>query len=181
MKNILIIHGAGGHPKENWFPWLKEKLEKEGFTVTVPQFPNRPEAQTVENWMKVLEDYNIDWRTIAIGHSLGCPFLLSVLEKAHLASAYFVAGFTGLLNNEFDSQIRDISNRDFDWPSIRSNCSNFQIFYSNNDPYVKPEKAYELGKNLNTETILIEEAGHFNSSSGYNQFELLLEMIKKEL
>jgi len=49
MKKILLIYGAGGNPQENWFPWLKEELKKEGHAVMIPQFPNTPEAQTVEN------------------------------------------------------------------------------------------------------------------------------------
>ncbi|GAG44616.1 unnamed protein product, partial [marine sediment metagenome] len=32
----LIIHGTYGHPKENWFPWLKEELEILGEKVYVP-------------------------------------------------------------------------------------------------------------------------------------------------
>jgi len=27
--NVFIIHGADGHPKENWFPWLKSELGKQ--------------------------------------------------------------------------------------------------------------------------------------------------------
>jgi hypothetical protein len=26
--NAFIFHGTEGHPQENWFPWMKEKLFK---------------------------------------------------------------------------------------------------------------------------------------------------------
>ena len=31
--NFIIIHGIYGHPEENWFPWLKNKLEGMGYEV----------------------------------------------------------------------------------------------------------------------------------------------------
>jgi hypothetical protein len=29
MQTILIAHGVGGYPKENWIFWLKQELEKQ--------------------------------------------------------------------------------------------------------------------------------------------------------
>jgi len=37
--NAFIIHGTGGTPEGNWFPWLKEKLESIGVTTYIPRFP----------------------------------------------------------------------------------------------------------------------------------------------
>lgn len=52
--NAFIFHGAGGHPEENWFPWLKRELEAKGLEVFVPKFPT-PEGEGLEAWLKVLE------------------------------------------------------------------------------------------------------------------------------
>ncbi len=32
MRNVFIFHGTEGYPEENWFPWLKEKLEAVGIS-----------------------------------------------------------------------------------------------------------------------------------------------------
>lgn len=37
MKNTYIFHSTKGNPQENWFPWLKEELEKTEIETTVPQ------------------------------------------------------------------------------------------------------------------------------------------------
>ena len=33
--NCLILHGTGGHDKENWFPWLKDELNRIGIKTEV--------------------------------------------------------------------------------------------------------------------------------------------------
>ena len=57
--NFIIIHGTNGHPEKNWFPWLKNELDKLGHTVYIPQFPT-PDGQNLANWLKVIEKYNIE-------------------------------------------------------------------------------------------------------------------------
>ena len=107
MTNIFIIHGVGGTPQENWFPWLKTELEQQGHHVIVPQFPT-PEGQTLENWLKTLNNYEefITLETIYVGHSLGVPFVLNILERFPAKAAFLVAGFVGLAGNKFDDSMK---------------------------------------------------------------------------
>ncbi len=185
MNNIFIIHGAYGHPQENWFPWLKSKLEKLGCRVFVPKFPT-PKNQTLEKWLKIFEKYKqyLNENSILIGHSLGPAFLLNVLEKLNkpVKAAFFVSGFAGLLGNPgFDKINKTFVDKSFNWKRIKQNCKKFYVFHSDNDPYVPLKKAQELAKNLDVSVILVKNAGHFNEKAGYTKFELLLEKIKNEL
>lgn len=182
MVNVFIIHGAYGNPEENWFSWLKEKLEKLDCRVFVPKFPT-PDNQSLENWTKVFEDYRpyLDENSIVIGHSLGPAFLLNVLESLErpIKAAFFVSGFTGLLGNpDFDSINKSFVQKNFEWKKIKQNCPNFFIFHSDNDPNVPLEKAEELAKNLETDVTIVKNAGHFNEDAGYSKFNLILENIK---
>ncbi len=181
MRNAFIFHGACGHPQENWFPWLKSELEKSGCRVFVPKFPT-PEGQTLDNWMAVLEKYraHLTPDSILIGHSLGVPFLLNVLEKCPCRAAFLVAGFTGIAGNKFDPGMKTFAQREFSWEKIRKNCKRFYVFNSDNDPYIRLEKGKELALDLGTHLILVKGAGHFNESAGYAKFPILLELIKKE-
>ena len=185
MTNIIIIHGTGGNPSSNWFPWLKSELEKLNCRVFVPKFPT-PENQSLENWLKVFKDYEqyLDKNSIVVGHSLGPAFLLSILENLQhsIKTAFFVAGFAGLLNNsDFDELNKTFVTKSFDWAKIRSNCKKFYIINSDNDPYVSLEKGKNLAENLGAELIILKNAGHFNEKAGYTKFELLFEKIKNEL
>ncbi len=185
MANVIIIHGAYGNHEENWFPWMKKELENLDCCVFVPKFPT-PENQTLENWIKVFEKYEkyLDKNTVVIGHSLGCAFLLNVLERANqpIKSAYLVAGFVSAIGiPELDNITRSFWDRKFDWKKIKSNCRNFTVYHSDNDPYVPLEKGNELAEMLDSSLRIITNAGHFNKNSGYIKFDLLLEDVKSTL
>lgn len=176
MKKVFIIHGVEGHPEENWFPWLTRELTSQGYQVIVPQFPT-PQGQTLENWLKVMDQYDVE-DSIVIGHSLGVPFLLSLLENHKVAASFFVAGFYTIpKDSQFYEGAKTFVEKDFDFAKIKENCGEFTIFHSDNDPYVSMERAQALADKLEVEVNWVEGAGHFNSKAGYDEFENLLQTI----
>ena len=60
MDNYIIIHGSFGSKDGNWFPWLKNELEKDNKDVVVPQMPVGVGNQNFENWSKVLNELKIN-------------------------------------------------------------------------------------------------------------------------
>jgi len=184
MKNAIIFHGTGGHPQENWFPWLKVELEKLGYTVMIPQFPT-PNNQTPETWFKVFSNYEkeLNPETILIGHSLGGGFLLRVLEhiKTKVKAAFFVAAPIGVLPIKYYEGDKPFIGKPFDWAKIRQKAEKFFVFHADKDELVSPGNGEELAKNLGVDLILVPGAGHFNAKAGYTKFELILKRITEEL
>ena len=129
-KNVFIFHGTEGHPKENWFPWLKEKLEAKGYKVFVPQFPSPSVIPSkISEWFDVFKNYEqyLNKETILIGHSLGGVFALRVLEKLKQpVKAVFLVGTPigakPILNYDRDNSF---SGFDFDWQNIKNKAKNF--------------------------------------------------------
>lgn len=182
MPNILIFHGTGGHPQENWFPWLSQKLANANVSVTIPQFPT-PEGQSLETWMKIFDTYKhfVTEKTILIGHSLGGLFLLRVLEQldVKVAGAFFVAATVGLKPIKFYEADEKFSpGFDFNWDKIKSASNYFSVYHSDNDPYVSLGNGEYLAKQLTTHLHFIPGKGHFNASAGCLQFPQLLKEIK---
>ncbi len=184
MRNVFIFHGTEGYPEENWFPWLKEKLEATGkCKVFVPQFPSPPVVPAkVAEWFEVLKGYKqyINEDTILIGHSLGGIFVLRMLEhrKQPVRAAVFVGtpiGVRPILNYDRDSSFSGFS---FDWATIKANAKDFVVYQSDNDLYVSLGNGEELAKNLGVKLSFIPNAGHFNAKAGYTKFEALLEKLQ---
>ncbi|MFH1306277.1 MAG: alpha/beta hydrolase [Candidatus Micrarchaeota archaeon] len=183
MKYAFIIHGSGGNPEKHWYPWLKSKLEEKGMQVFAPQFPIE-EKQTLQNWMETLkpfEQYLED--SIMIGHSLGVPFILNILnsENVKINSAFLVSGFVGHLDVEGEENIDDFSERKFDWNKIKENCKKFYIFHSDNDSHIPLQKAQEFASNLGENIILLKGGEHFQAQSGFEKFDLLLKKIEERI
>ena len=180
MANVFIFHGTGGYPEENWFPWLKEKLEAKDLEVFVPQFPT-PEGQSLEAWLKVLEPLRskINSDSIIIGHSLGGIFTLKLLElleqPAKLAVIVSAPVGVGWIKNYAPDDA--FAGFNFNWAKIKSNAKNFIVYHSDNDPYVSLENGQETAKQLGVELTFIPNAGHFNKAAGYITFENLLNKI----
>ena len=179
-NNVFIFHGTEGYPEENWFPWMKGKLEEKGYNVIVPQFPTPPAVPAkISEWFEVLKDYKdyFNENTIIVGHSLGGIFTLKVLgQLQYPIKAVFLTGtpigVKPILNYDRDSSFTGFT---FDWENIKSKAKYFEVFHSDNDPYVS------LAKNLGVELTFIPNAGHFNKKSGYLSFPQLLEKIENIL
>lgn len=184
VNTVFIIHGSGGNPNRHWYPWLKEKLEALDLQVFALQFPVDEQNQTLHDWLKTLEpfkEYLED--SILVGHSLGAPFILNVLNQWNykIKAAFFVSGFEGHFDVEDEPNINDFSERNFDWNKIKSQCNKCYVIHSDNDPYIPLGKAEVLAQKLGTEVILVKNGAHFQAQSGFNTFSLLLEKIKNEL
>ncbi len=178
MTNVFIFHGTEGHPEENWFPWLKKRLNQKNVAVYVPQFPTPPIVPAkIAEWLEVLKDYQqfITKDSILIGHSLGGIFTLRLLEqrKTPIKAAIFVGtpiGVKPILNYDRDNSFSGFS---FDWPTIKTKAKQFIVFQSDNDPYVSLGNGEQLAKELDVEPSFVPNGGHFNAKAGYLKFDQL--------
>ena len=178
MRNYFIIHGTFGHNKENWFPWLENKLIKKGevFNLNYPT----PENQSFESWSKVLDKYKdkITSETVFICHSIGCIFLIKycIFNKIKIDKAIFVSGCN---NYYFDPKFDEI-NKDMYTDRIsefKNYCDNVICFYSKDDPYIKFNQLQIFANSVHAIHKIYEHAGHFNEKAGYKKFEDILPYI----
>lgn len=187
--SILILHGWENNSSGNWFPWLKNELEKFGEIVYCPDLPNSDFPKQDEWLDKINETIAKEkiGQLIIVGHSMGAVAILRFLEtlkqEEKIKCAILVAGFTTNKNEKVGriKAIADFFKTSFDWQKIKQGCEKFIIIASDNDPYIpikESEKLYFLLNKPSTEFIVEHNAGHINKESGFVKYELVLRMIK---
>ena len=176
--NYIIIHGSFGSKDGNWFPWLKNELEKQNKKVEVPQMPVGVGIQNYESWSKVLDDLDINENTIIIAHSIApifvCKYLIT--NKIKVKKLIFVCGFNNYeINEEYDSVNKPMFIDNY--KEIKNYCNDIICYYSDNDPYVSFDVEKEFADAISNKQYIIKNGGHINSESGYIKFEEILEVI----
>ena len=89
----------------------------------------------------------------------------------------FVCGFNNYLgiNEEYDNVNESMYFDNLE--DVKQYSNEIICFYSDNDPYVKYEAEKEFADIVATEQILMPNAGHINSESGYDTFEEIVTYI----
>ena len=188
MKRVFIIHGWGDKPTDNWYLWLKSKLDENGFQCKVPEMPKTDEPE-IESWVGKLKEVvkAADEETYLVGHSIGCQTILRYLARldpgVKIGGVLFVGGWVHLkpiIADEEDSEeiAEPWLGTPIDWEKIKIHCNKFTAFFSDDDYYVPIEDA-QIFKDLLGAKIIVEKGkGHFTEKDGVTEVpEVLKELL----
>ncbi len=190
MKTAFIIHGYNGDTLYTFGPWLKEVLEKKGYTVYTPEFPIRLEAR-YNTWSKILDTYkhyfNAD--TIVVAHSIGNPFIMQYLAnnnisvKAYISVAGFCKTFAVPDRDDITTAIEDFKINESHTDKIKELVKYRYSIYSDNDHCVPIDILKDLPNCINSIPVFIPGVGHMgnreNTISIPKLEEIILEITKK--
>lgn len=181
--NVFLVHGSFGKPFENWFPWLEEELANRNISCVIPSFPT-PEHQNYSDWEQLMDYYCelgiVNKDTVLIGHSCGSIFLVHYLytHNIKVKSLITVSGYNGFYSGD---KMMDSLNESFYINSPAIDSSNFPksviAFYGSDDPFIPQEYLSQFVDYIGGKAIVVSNAGHFNTSSGYTKFETLLKEL----
>lgn len=185
MSTIFIFHGIGGNSLENWFPWIKTEIEKNGHRVIIPDFPHA-NTPVLSEWLKHMEKYenSIDDQTIVIGHSLGGIFALRLLEKRHtpIRATFLIASVTNETDGgDYKPYLTSFTTPQINDELVKENGGQFYIFHADDDPYIPLQNAENLAKELDASIAVIPNGKHLNSSAGFTEFPTLRDAILTQL
>jgi leucyl-tRNA synthetase len=154
-SNYVLLHGFTGSPKNDFFPYLKEELEKREFSVSIPQLPNTNNPDILKQVEYVLANEKFNENTVLLGHSLGSVVALKVLEKVKkpIKKLILAAGFSKSGFNDKKRPFEDTFNWEFDFEKIKKNVKEIIILRDKTDKIVPKERAETLQKKLGGKII----------------------------
>ncbi|MBU4070241.1 MAG: leucine--tRNA ligase [Nanoarchaeota archaeon] len=186
ISNVVIVHGCPGdeekamNPKtrtydKHWIPWIKNKLEKKEIKVFTPLMPE-PWKANYSQWKKEFDKLNVNGKSVLIGHSCGCAFLVRWLgetkkkiKKLILVAPWKIAQ-SGNAEEEFYNYEID--------ESIKSRIDEIVIFTSNDEEEDGKKSVKIFNKLIGGEIIELKNHGHFTlGDMGTEEFPELLSKI----
>lgn len=183
-QQAVIFHGTGSSPNDFWIPWLTNDLRARGFDVVVPQLP-KADTPDLSVWTPfVQENVTIEKDAILIGHSAGCPLVLSMLHKIEvpIKRAILVAGYTKPVPNMPEDH--PMIMKQIDWARLKRMCAEFVFIHSDNDPWGCDVAQGEIMRqNLGGTMAVLSGHGHFGSNifkQPYQIFPLLRDFCLTE-
>jgi uncharacterized protein len=186
-KRVFIVHGWDGYPQENWFPWLKQKLEEKEFKVFVPQLPDSGNPR-IYSWVPALAKIvnAPDEQTYFVGHSMGCQAIVRYLESLpdniKIGGAVFVAGFFKRLTGIEDEPGNQETAHHWlktpvDLLKAKSHLNKSVAIFSDNDPYVPLDNQDDFREKLGSKIIIQHSMGHFNEAAGITELPVALKSL----
>lgn len=169
MKRAVILHGTGATPDSNWFPWLKHKLEGQGYEVWVPQLPDcdKPNRDTYADFL-----FASGWDftdNIVIGHSSGAVEVLNLLmdrRMPHIRLGVMVSAWLGGMPAGFsDPEVfaNLFPRHGFKWRRIRGKANHLAFLHGSNDPYCSVNQPVTMATKLKAPIMLVPDGGHLGT------------------
>ena len=184
MKQALILHGTDGKPDSNWFPWLKTKLERQGYAVWIPLLPDNhaPNRQTYNDFLLGGEYDFAD--SLVIGHSSGAVEVLNLLMDERcpkIKLGVMVSAWDHGVPEGMDAKpfVDLFPKNGFDFATIKNKSDKLAFLHSADDPYCPLEQAEYLAKNLDAPLTVIQNGGHLGNQ--FPQFPQLWQVIDDSL
>lgn len=167
-NKTVILHGTDANPEANWFPWLKAKLEAEGYEVWVPLLPENhtPNREVYNDFL-----FGSGWDftdNLVVGHSSGAVSALNLLMDARcpkIQMGVMVGAWKGGApeNMDFEPFKNLFPPEGFDFELIKSKAEKLAFMHGADDPFCPLEQAEYLAEKLDAPLTVIQNGHHLGA------------------
>lgn len=168
---VLILHGWGGSDFPHWQSHLASEVAKNYGTVSFFAFSN-PEFPTLDVWRQELithlEEFAPD---IIICHSLANILWFHLCNGGSLHAMKKVQKLYLVAPPRLDCAIGELSTFFPVGAPKELHAMKTLLITSTDDPYLSTHEAQLLQETLGVDMMVLQEAGHINTASGFGRWE----------
>ncbi|MBI4128940.1 MAG: alpha/beta hydrolase [Parcubacteria group bacterium] len=181
MMKVMVIPGNGNTDiSENWFQYVKKRLEALNIKVIAKNMPD-PDVARRKFWIPFMEkELGKEENLILIGHSSGAVAILRYLENHKALGAVIVGACYTDLGDEKEKESGYYDDK-WHWDRIKNNVKWIVQFASMDDPYIPIKEARFIRDNTGSEYHEYKHQGHFGSDIKKKEFPEIVEIIKRKL
>lgn len=151
-----------------------------GFEVLAPSMPQAIKPDK-DKWLAKLEKTvaSLDpARTILVGHSLGVPTILYLLQKHTGRKFLHVVLVSGLARKiPYLDTITTGYDMNFDWKQLSRKVKSWTVIHGDQDPIVPIKEGRWIARNLQTKLWVEKGQGHFTQYRGVFKLNDVLKAI----
>jgi predicted alpha/beta hydrolase family esterase len=180
MKAMIIPGNGNTDISENWFPYVKKKIEALGIKVIAKNMPD-PDLARRKFWIPFMEkELKNDESSILIGHSSGAVAILRYLENHRALGAIIIGACYTDLGEKREKESGYYDDKWY-WDKIKNNVKWIVQFASTDDPYIPIKEARFIKDRVGSEYHEYKNQGHFSSDVNKIEFPEIIDVIKKKL
>ncbi|HKZ33619.1 MAG TPA: alpha/beta hydrolase [Candidatus Nanoarchaeia archaeon] len=187
-KNCIIIHGCPSKFKKemdskkrtydkHWIPWIKKELVAKGIETENPLMP-KPWKPNYKKFKSKFEKYSVNEKTILIGHSCGCAFLVRWLGETKRKIFRLILVAPWKIPNKNDKFRKAFYEYQID-KTIKFRVKKIIMFTANNEEEDGKKSLKIFHKKLDGKIVELKGRGHYTlDEMGTKEFpELLREVL----
>lgn len=185
-QRVFVIHGWGGSPQKDWFPWIAKTLERKGYEAVITAMPNTNNP-VIDEWVSHLEKTVVKVQSddIFIGHSIGNQtiwrYLEQLSENEKIEKVIMIVPWITLTNleNEESWKIADPwLKTPINFEKVQSKTCSFVALFSTNDQWVPLEENETiLEEKLHAQCVVLKDKGHFTADEGVTEIPEVLKYL----
>lgn len=176
MKKALILPGWFQKTSDNWYPWLREQLNKKGYQTSIVDLPTmstqKPKMQEQLDYL--FDKFEIDEETAIVGHSLGALLTLRVAERKKFHTMILIVGWDF---NDLEEGHASYWEEPIDHSKIIKNTKKRCCISSKCDKYISRNQSRKMSERLEADFKMVEGAGHFTSGDGVDEIKVVLDIL----